>query len=143
MVVISDSPPSGLAWFKDAVERLKRGPNPPSQFKVGPSWANEPQVTPADLDAVNAALAHEGIEPINIGATVPSHVNGPAPAHSQGTLRMSDSRQEQQSESEPMSPPETARPATSGKVEPRATIRSPITPVARAARVTSSCRSPV
>jgi hypothetical protein len=31
-----------------------------AEFKVGPSWANEPQVTPGDIDAVNAALAREG-----------------------------------------------------------------------------------
>jgi hypothetical protein len=33
IVVISDPPPpSGLAWFKDAAERLKRGPNPPKNI---------------------------------------------------------------------------------------------------------------
>ena len=33
MLIISDPPPpSGLAWFHDAVERLKRGPNPPKNI---------------------------------------------------------------------------------------------------------------
>jgi hypothetical protein len=33
VLVISDPPPpSGLAWSKDAVERLKRGPNPPKNI---------------------------------------------------------------------------------------------------------------